>query len=112
MVFAVPQLVGFWNIDRYPPHNTASSFDNCSNFTFNKKSYIILEGYNSPRDNIVSRMSSSQECCKNKGVSKLCLGLCEKENGRPEYLSRNLRCTAYQNQIEECTIVKPANIGV
>ena len=63
---------------------------------------MILIEENSPTDQQVSQLGQAQECCKKEGVSKLCLGLCEKAKDQPNSVPRNIRCTAYRPKIETC----------
>ena len=50
-----------------------------------------------------TQISEGQKCCERKGVSKLCLGFCDKADDKGRTISRGLfRCSDYKKEIETC----------
>ena len=46
--------------------------------------------------------SDAKECCKAKGVSEMCMGLCRTEPDDTKSLQRNTACGHFHDRIEDC----------
>ena len=75
---------------------------------FQSRIFFLVEGILST-DHQSRQVGQSQECCRKKGVSKLCIGLCEKADNPLGSFSRNIRCTEYRDEIETCWNGIPAH---
>ena len=47
-------------------------------------------------------MRSGEECCKSKGVPRLCLGFCVREQKKYESLQRSTQCYEFRGKMETC----------
>ena len=47
-------------------------------------------------------MQSGEECCKSKGVPRLCLGFCERGEKKFESLQRSTQCYEFREKMESC----------
>ena len=47
-------------------------------------------------------MKNGEECCKSKGVPRLCLGFCEREEKKFESLQRSTQCSEFREKMETC----------
>ena len=47
-------------------------------------------------------MRSGEECCKSKGVPRLCLGFCVREQTKYESLQRSTQCYEFREKMETC----------
>ena len=47
-------------------------------------------------------MRTGEECCKSKGVPRLCLGFCVREQKKYEFFQRSTQCYEFRQQMEAC----------
>ena len=47
-------------------------------------------------------MQAGEECCKSKGVPRLCLGFCVREEKKYESLQRSTQCSEFREKMETC----------
>ena len=47
-------------------------------------------------------MRTGEECCKSKGVPRLCLGFCVREQKKYESFQRSTQCYEFRQKMEAC----------